>query len=285
MVQSALAGLSAGGAYALLGVCSVLVYRLVSVVNFAGVGIGALGAFVTAVLSQQGWSFVPALLVGIAVGTLGAALLGAVMSIWFAEASPATKTSVSIAFLVGLIALGLRIFGSHPRPFPDTLEGSAATVSGVVITRAAFVTIIVAALLAAAAACYLRATRTGLRLRALSERPTTAEIVGVRVRRLSTAVWTASGAVATIAVVIIAPERGNDFQTISMLIVPAFAAALVGAFQSLAATVAGGILLGVLEGLASGIDAIQQYRGVVPFATILAILLWSQRAARWDEAR
>lgn len=285
MLRSALAGLSAGGAYALLAVCAVLVYRLVSVVNFAIAGIGAFGAFVTSVLYEHRVPLVPALLGGIAAGTAVAALFGALMSIWFAEAAPATRTSVSIAFLVGLIALGLRLFGSHPRPFPHPLDGAVATVSGVVITRTAAVTIALAALLAAAVHRFLRGTGTGLRLRALSERPVTAEVVGVRVRRLSIGLWTVSGAIATAAIIIVAPEQGHDFQTLSLLIVPAFAAALVGAFDSLAAAVAGGVLLGALQGAASQVGAIQEYRGVVPFVVILAILLWSQRRARWDDAR
>lgn len=284
-MRSALAGLSAGGAYALLAVCAVLVYRLVSVVNFAAAGIGASGAFVTSVLYEHGTALVLAVLTGLAVGTAVGALFGALMSIWFAEASPATRTSVSIAFLVGLIALGLRVFGSHPRPFPRLLSGSVATVSGVVITRTAVATVLLAAALAVAITFYLRGTGTGLRLRALSERPVTAELVGVRVRRLSIGLWTVAGAIATLAIIVVAPEQGHDFQTLSLLVIPSFAAALVGAFENLAAAVAGGVLLGMLQGLASEVDSIQEYRGVVPFVVILAILLWSQRTARWDDAR
>lgn len=284
MVQSALAGLPAGGAYALLGVCAVLVYRLVAVVNFAVAGIGAFGAFITSVLFER--TGLPlALLVGVAAGTALAALFGVMMSLWFAEAAPVTRTGVSIAFLVGLVALGLRAFGSHPRPFPRLLDGAALTVSGVVITRTAVLAVLLAAALAAGVTYVLRATHVGLRLLALSERPTTAEIVGVHVRRLSIGLWTVSGAAATVAIVVVAPEQGHDFQTLSLLIIPAFAAALLGAFHNLAATVAGGVLLGLLQGMASQIDAIEQYRGVVPFVVILAILLWSQRSARWDDAR
>ena len=45
------------------------------------------------------------------------------------------------------------------------------------------------------------------------------------------------------------------------------------------------ILLGIVEGLASSVDSISQYRSAIPFLVILAVLLWSQREARWDEAR
>lgn len=45
------------------------------------------------------------------------------------------------------------------------------------------------------------------------------------------------------------------------------------------------MLIGVLEGTMSLLGGTNQYRGVIPFVVILAVLLWAQRGARWDEAR
>ena len=50
---AAVAGLTAGGAYALLGVCAAFTYRLVAVVNFVGAAIGAAGAFAFAMLVEH----------------------------------------------------------------------------------------------------------------------------------------------------------------------------------------------------------------------------------------
>ena len=41
--------------------------------------------------------------------------------------------------------------------------------------------------------------------------------------------------------------------------------------------------LGVLQGVASTLTSIQQYRGVLPFVVILVVLVWSRRGDRWDE--
>ena len=43
--------------------------------------------------------------------------------------------------------------------------------------------------------------------------------------------------------------------------------------------------MGIVEGLASVIPGLGEYRTAVPFLVILAVLLWSQRGARWDDAR
>lgn len=286
MLTSIVSGLAAGGAYALIGVCLVFTYRLVAVVNFTGAAIGAAGTFGMVMLHEWGLGLPVSILAGLVIGTLTAASLGAVMMRWFADAPQQTKAAVTVALLVGMVALGLRITGGqHPRPFPDLVPGAAFTMAGVVVTRAALVTITLAVVFTVAATAFLSRTRTGLKLRALAERPMTAELLGIPTRRLSIGVWAVAGLATTLALMIIAPQRAPNFMTFSMLVVPAFAAALIGNFRSFWLTLIGGIALGLLEGMAAGLSALAQFRSGVPFLIILAVLMWSQRKARWDEAR
>lgn len=286
MLTSALAGLAAGGTYALLGVCAVFTYRLVAIVNFTGAAIGATGAFTMVMLHEQGMPLVAAAPIGVLAGAVTSALIGLVMATWFADASAQTKAAVTVAMLVGLIALGLRVTGGqHPRPFPEILPGAAFTVAGVVITDAAVTTIVLAILFTVAATSFLRYMRVGLQLRALSENAMAAELTGIRTRLLATLTWMVTGAATSFAFIIIAPERAPNFMTLSELVVPAFAAALLGFFRSFWLTVIGGIALGLAEGAASDLTSLAEYRSALPFVIILAILLWAQRGARWDEAR
>ena len=121
---AAVAGLTAGGAYALLGVCAVFTYRLVAVVNFVGAAIGAAGAFAFAMLAEQGVPLWWSALGGVAVGAAMGAVVGAIMTHWFAEKSASTKAAVAVALLVGLTAIGLRITGGqHPHEFPVLIGG------------------------------------------------------------------------------------------------------------------------------------------------------------------
>ncbi len=282
----AVAGLTAGGTYALLGVCVIFTYRLVAVVNFTGAAIGTSGTFALIALYEAGFPLWPAVLIGIVVGTIVGILVGLIMTTWFSEASASTKAAVTVALLVGMIAIGLRLTGGqHPHVMPDLFPGSAFRLAGVEVTIASALTIGLAVLFTVLSDLFLNRTRTGLHLRALSERPMAAELLGVRVRLLSILVWAVTGTFTTFALMIIAPQRSPNFMTLSLLVVPALAAALVGLFRSFWITLAGGIMLGVIEGLASKFDSISQYRGAIPFLVVLAVLLWSQREARWDEAR
>ncbi|MCV0397286.1 MAG: branched-chain amino acid ABC transporter permease [Rhizobiaceae bacterium] len=286
LLTAATAGLSAGGAYAILGVCAVFTYRLVAVVNFTGAAIGATGAFAMVALIEAGMAQFPAIVLGVLAGTLTATAIGVVMTRWFSGATASTKAAVTAALLVGMIAVGLRLTGGQDAHlFPAVAPGSAFRFAGVEVTNAGVLTVILAVVFTFAAETFLARTRTGLRLRALSERPMAAELMGIPVRRLAITVWMLTGAMTTVALIIIAPQRSPNFASMSLLVVPALAAALIGAFSSFRAALLGGLLIGIVEGLASGIDRFSQYRGAVPFIVILAVLLWSQRGARWDEAR
>lgn len=283
---AAVAGLTAGGAYALLGVCVTFTYRLVSVVNFVGAAIGAAGAFAFAMLVDAGAPIIPAAVAGVALGALIGVAVGAVMTRWFSEASPATKAAVAVALLVGIVAIGLRVTGGqHPREFPVLIPGSAFSLAGVIVTNAAVATLVLAFVFTLAITLFLNRSHVGLQLRALSERPAAAELVGIPVRALSLWVWGVSGAATALALILIAPQRSPNFLTLSLLIVPALAAALIGFFRNFWATLAGGVAIGVIEGLASVIPGLGEFRAALPFVVILAVLLWSQRGARWDEAR
>ncbi len=285
-LSAAVAGLSAGGTYALLGVCAVFTYRLVAVVNFTGAAIGTSGTFAMVMLHQVGVPLALAVAAGLVAGTLTGVAIGFVTTTWFAEADASSKAAVTVALFIGIVAVGLRLTGGqHPHPFPDLVPGSALRVAGVELTNAAIVALALALVFTLLADLFLRTTRTGLHLRALSERPVAAELLGVRVRRLSLLVWGVTGAFTTLALMIVAPQRSPDFMSLSLLVVPALAAALIGFFRNFWATLAGGVLIGVLEGMASLLGGTNQYRGALPFVVILAVLLWAQRGARWDEAR
>ncbi|MFJ6322928.1 MULTISPECIES: branched-chain amino acid ABC transporter permease [unclassified Rhizobium] len=286
LFTAAVAGLSAGGAYAILGVCAIFTYRLVAVVNFTGAAIGATGTFIMVALHEAGVPLIPAALLGIVAGAFAGILIGLVMTTWFANVNASTKAAVTAALLVGIIAIGLRLTGGqHPHYFPELIPGSAFRLAGVEVTWAAVTTLLLSVVFTLVTEQFLARTRIGLQLRALSQRPMAAELIGIRVRLLALGVWAVTGGVTSFALMIIAPLRSPDFSSLSLLVVPALAAALIGAFASFRAALLGGLTIGILEGAVSTIDLVSQYRSTVPFIVILAVLLWSQRGARWDEAR
>lgn len=284
MIESAVAGLVWGGAYAILGIMVVFMFRMVRVVNFSQAAIGAFGVFVMVEFHESGWAYIPSVLAGVAAGTAIAALLGLIMAYWFADATLETRSTVAIAMLLAMLATGFRVFEDKPRSVPEPISGGV-DVFGVTVTNTAITVLILTALLAVGLRYFLMRTRTGLQLRALSERAQTAELLGVPALRLSIAVWAVGGLFATVALLMLAPSRFNAFGSLSLLIIPALAAAAFGLFRSFPAAALGGLFIGLLEGLANYSGALRPYQAAVPLVVLVLILVWSQRREVWDVAR
>jgi branched-chain amino acid transport system permease protein len=285
MLNSAVSGLIQGGTYALLGVCLVVMYRMVRVLNFAQTAIGAFGAYIAIVLSGHGWAYLPAAAVGAAAGAGVSVVCGGLMSAWFADAATERRSTVAIALMITVLTIGFRAFGHDPRVAPELFSGSDVTIFGVIVTWAGIAVVVAAIVLAVGVDVFLRRSRLGIRLRAQSERPQTAELLGVPARWLAVGVWAVTGAIAAFGILVVTPSRGADFLSLGLLVLPALAAASLGLFRSTWWAVAGGIAIGVVTGLVQQWPEIKKYQDVLPLLIILVVLMWTQRKEVWDAAR
>lgn len=286
MLQGAVAGLAAGGLYAVLAVCLTLMSRLVRVVNFSQAATGMFGGFVAVWLAHAlDWPVWAACIIGILFGGALSAAVGWIIATWLADADTTTRSAVTVAPLLLLISLSFILFGNKPQPFTPIIAGPAFSVGSVVVSQVTVATVSLAVIVAIVCRIVLTRTLIGTRLRALSERPITAELIGIPSRPLSIAVWAATGIIGSIVIMIVAPSQSNDATSLAMLIVPAAAAALLGAFRRLDLAVLGGLVLGVLGGLVAQIGQVALYRNFLPFVFIVGFLIFTQRKAVWDASR
>ncbi|MCM3656087.1 branched-chain amino acid ABC transporter permease [Agromyces mediolanus] len=286
MLQGALAGLAAGGLYAVLAVCLTLMSRLVRVVNFSQAATGMFGGFVAVwLVTETGLPIWLGSVLGVLLAGVLSGVIGWIAATWLSEADTTTRSAMTVGPLLLLISLSFILFGNKPQPFASIISGPAFTLGGVVISQVTLVTVSLAIVVAVAVRILLTRTAIGTRLRALSERPTTAELLGIPSKPLSIAVWVVTGVISAIAIVVVAPTQSNDAISLAMLIVPAAAAALLGGFKRLDLAVVGGLVLGVLSGLVAQIDEVALIRNFLPFLFIVVLLLWTQRKEVWDAAR
>jgi branched-chain amino acid transport system permease protein len=190
---------------------------------------------------------------------------------------------------ISLFGITVRIFHDTLRNFPSLFKSVHYKLGSVTITGAVMAALIGAVGVSALLWLLLTRTRLGVILRAVSGRPTTAELMGVRTTRFVVLIWAIAGALTTAAMVLAAPTRRN-IPTMAFLVVPALAAAIVGAMRSFALTVVGGIAIGMIESIALdwGGDKgfhVGNYRPALSFVMVTLALLWSQRRETWGEAR
>ncbi|MHA7777992.1 branched-chain amino acid ABC transporter permease [Roseibium sp. M-1] len=285
MLSYLLSGLIPGCAYALLAIGITLTYKTLGVLNFAQTAIGVFGAYVGLAVADIGLPQPWASLVGIAAGACVGLLVGGVMVRWFADANVQTKSSVTIVLMLAILAVGARVFGDDPRAAPRLFTNFSFELAGIYFSATTIIGLLFAVIIAVSLQAAQRRTRVGIQLSALSERPKTAELLGVRVGTLSLSVWALTGAIAALGITLIMPTRPTNFLILSLLLLPAIAASLFGLFRNVYMALFGGIFLGVLEAFATYVDYLAPYRQALPFIVVLAILIWSQRGEVWDAAR
>ena len=285
MIRSLAASLGSGAAYALFGVCIVLMYRMTGTLNFAITAVGALCAFTMLALVEAGTVIVAAAAAAVVMGAAIGVVMGAVFASWFRDSERLTRSTVTIAVLLGLLAAGFRVFGDKPRASRPFFTGRFEELAGVRITYDTMMAVILALAVATAASLVLHRTRVGIRLRAMAEDSVTAELGGVPVGGLTVTVWGVSGALAALGAILVGPARPAAFAPLVFLLLPGLAAGLAGRFSRVWPTLGTGFFIAFLEAYAGRFSSISRYRGTIPFLFILLLLLWQRRAEVWDDAR
>ena len=118
----------------------------------------------------------------------------------------------------------------------------------------------------------LSRTTFGYALRAVAENPSLAQINGVNLNRMISATWIIAGALAAASGVFyglsyqLIPVMGRD------LVLPIFAATIVGGIGSVYGAVLGGFIVGLATNM-SGLVLTTGYAPAIPFLLILAVLL------------
>ncbi len=250
-------GLGLGGIFSLAALGIVLIYRTTGVLNFAH---GAMGMFSTFVAWQvfYGWShpFWPtwlATLLAVVVGLIFAALMGLALEFavfrWVRTREPVVKAVITIGVLLALQSAASLIWKNNQYHLPIYLAPQQATfqLAGVPIGANYIVIVVMALGLAFGLGAFLRYTSFGRSMRAVSDSPTSASLWGVPVNKVSAVSWMLGSLVAALAGILITPFINFDTTSLTLLIIDALAAALIGGLVSLPLTVLGGFLLGLLE--------------------------------------
>jgi branched-chain amino acid transport system permease protein len=252
---------------------------------YFSVGLAA-GQFQTSIKLPFKLPMIVAVILGILIAGLVSALIGWIIAQWLPEASSTARSAVTVAGLLLLIAVAYILFGSRPQPFRPIIFGPLIELPGnIIITKIALFSLGVAIAVALLAKLLLSRTMLGVRLRAIADRQTAAELLGVNVKLMNVSVWFFTGIISGLLVVFIAPTQSSDIFTLSMIVVPGAAAALIGAFRNIWAGLIGGVALGIVQGFFASLPDLTYLRDWVPIVVIVVFLLWNQRKEVWDVAR
>ncbi len=270
--QVVVSGMAAGAIYALVAVGFVVIYKATEVVNFAQgelVMLGAYWAITFHVIFRLPYA------AAFALALLGTAAVGLLVEL--AASRPLLKESV-LSVIIATIAVGMilrnvarLVWGPELWPFPPVLSRAPFRLVGLLVTpESLWVT---GATLGCMAACYLFFAyhRVGKGMRAVSQNRTAAALVGISVRSSFSVAWGISAVLAGVAGVLLAPLQPAS-PSMGLVAIPAFAAAILGGFDSMAGAVVGGFLLGIVQNLA-GFYISSVFKDIIAFLILIAILV------------
>ena len=233
VLKFAVLGLGAGACYGLAAQGIVLVYRGSGVLNFAHGAIGMIGASTSTTRGSPGtptWlAFTLALLLG---GTIGVAIHLLIMRP-LRRAPALSRLIATLGLFTAFYAFALNRYGMNIRIITKLIEPTAVEVlPDISIGRDRIVLLIVGVALTIVLTLVYHYTRFGFSTTAVAESRRATAAQGISPDRIAAVNWAIGTMLGVLAAILIVNLSGLQVITLTLLIVPALAAALVGSFKS-----------------------------------------------------
>src|SRR5688572_16135488 len=202
------------------------------------------------------------------------------------DAPVAVALVVTVALLVALIGAAQALWPPAGRKVDPYFNGSGLQVGDYFITAQQLITFAVAVAVAAGLYVLLNRTRTGTAMRAVVDNRELLALHGARPNRLSGLSWAIGCSLAALAGVLLVPTLQLDYLNLTLLVIAAYAAAMVGRLKNLPRTFIGALVLGLLTSYAQWVVAyipssvdqklgglVQGTRIALPTIFLLAVML------------
>lgn len=269
-------GVSLGSIYAVIALGYTMVYGIAKMLNFAHGDVIMIGAYLIYLATTKA-GLAPAL--GVIVSMVGCTIIGIVIE---KVAYKPLRQATSLAVLITAIGVSyflqnaaLIIFGATPTSFTSVVSIPNIQLFGgqVVISGEASSAILVSVIIVICLSVFIKKTKSGRAMLAVSEDRGAAQLMGVNVNRTISLTFAIGSALAAIAGALLCsayPILSNT--TGAMPGIKAFVAAVFGGIGSIPGAMIGGILIGVIEILGRAYISPQLADAIV-FAVLILVLM------------
>lgn len=271
-----ISGISLGSVYAIIALGYTMVYGIAKMLNFAHGDVIMIGAYV-AFFSITGQALPPA--VAVIAAILCCTILGVLIE--FLAYRP-LRNATSLAVLI--TAIGVSFFlqnfalirwGSNTRSFPSLVPfGSLKLFDGaLIISGEAITTILISIIVMVSLTLFIKTTKMGKAMRAVSEDKAAAQLMGINVNLTISVTFAIGSALAAIAGVLLCSMYPTLIPTTgAMPGIKAFTAAVFGGIGSIPGAMLGGVLLGMIEIFSKAYISTQLSDAIV-FAVLIVVLI------------
>ncbi|MCF0143307.1 MAG: branched-chain amino acid ABC transporter permease [Parasporobacterium sp.] len=278
----AIDGLSLGAIYALIALGYTMVYGIAKMLNFAHGDIIMVGAYMIYTIctftlnigSLPLWvcaviSFVVAMIVSTVLGIV----IEKVAYKPLRGASPlaALITAIGVSYLLQGVAQ--LIWGADQRTVSILDKLGNVRIGEYLIKWSSIITLVLGAIIMIALTLFVKKSRTGRAMLAVSEDKGAAQMMGINVNKIISITFAIGSALATFAAIFYLPKTALSPTLGSMPGIKAFAAAVIGGIGSIPGAMLGGVLLGVVEVVCNSIPGLSSFTTAIEFALLIVILM------------
>lgn len=269
-------GISLGSVYAIIALGYTMVYGIAKMLNFAHGDVIMVGCYITFVaMSGLGWNPIVAVIVSIVVCTALGIIIEKIAYKPLRKAAPLAVLITAIGVSYFLQNGALLIFGADTKSFSNvvTLPALKLADGQLTISSTTMVTVLACIIIMVALSLFIKKTKSGQAMLAVSEDKDAAQLMGVNVNATISLTFAIGSGLAAIAGVLFCSAYPTlTPYTGSMPGIKAFTAAVFGGIGSIPGALIGGILLGIIEILGRAYISSQLSDAIV-FAVLIVVLL------------
>ncbi len=267
-------GLSAGGTYAIIALGYTMVYGIAKMLNFAHGDIIMVGGYAMYLTLLAAGHPLLALIAAIVCCVVLGVLVERFAYKPLRGASPLAVliTAIGVSFLLQSVAQ--IAFGTSPKMLSALKIGGFISVGTLKIDYSTLVTLAVTVLVMVGLTVFVKYSKTGRAMVAVSEDRDAALLMGINTNAIIAVTFAIGSALAAVACYLMLTKGSSVTATFgAMPGIKAFTAAVIGGIGSIPGAMLGGILLGVVESISLSIPALAPYTDAVEFAILIVILL------------
>jgi branched-chain amino acid transport system permease protein len=272
LLQGLTNGIILGSLFALLGVGLTIVYGVMDIPNFAQAGVITLGAYIMLWLNQGiGLNFWVAAALGI-VATGIISVLTERLAYQFVRDRPMAAPVVALGLLLVLDNSALELWGGAHVSLTPPYAAGIVRLGPVVIPGVGLAVVVLAALALVVLHLLLQRTSVGRAIRAVSQNPEAAAILGIELERQYVIAFFISGILAGVTALAYAPTYAVFPYMADTVILNGFVVVILGGLGSVSGAVTAGLLLGIAESFAA-LYVSAAYQTMLGFAVLLLVIV------------
>ena len=272
-IETLINGLSIGSTYAMIALGYTMVYGIAKMLNFAHGDVIMVGGFMLYLTLTPINNPILQLLIAMVVCMVLGVVIEKVAYKPLRSASPLAVliTAIGVSYL--LQSTAQIIFGSAPK-MVNLINLGSIKFAGLRIQGYVIVTLVCSTLVMAGLSVFVKYTKTGRAMIAVSEDKGAAQLMGINVNKIITITFAIGSALAALAgffMLIKSPSLSNTLG--AMPGIKAFTAAVIGGIGSISGAMVGGLLMGLVEAISLTIPPIAPYTDAIEFLILIIILL------------